>query len=149
MPNINSSGIACGLWEPVTKGTKLEYAIVTPKANYIAAYGYGQTAWESSQKITPEKERPQKMHNVVVKSEKDLDRLIASHPTLAALPVDAQARKEVAKLSPKNPEVCLRHSVLRRVVQCNQFEATFSMACQLTTGERCTATRSSCKHGEW
>ena len=46
MPNINSSGIACGLWEPVTKGTKLEDAIVTPKATYIAADGYGKNVWE-------------------------------------------------------------------------------------------------------
>ena len=42
------------------------------------------------------------MQHAVVKSEKDLDQLLASHPTLAALPSDAHARKEVAKLSPKS-----------------------------------------------
>ena len=100
MPIINSSGIACGLWEPVTKGTKLEDAIVRPKATYIAADGYGTTAWEALQDVAPRKTKS--TQHVVVKSEKDLDQLLARHPTLAALPSDAQARKELAKLSPKS-----------------------------------------------
>ena len=45
---------------------------------------------------------PQKMYNVVVKSEKDLDQLRASRPNLAAIPAGAQARKGLAKLSPKS-----------------------------------------------
>ena len=55
MPKINSSGIACGLCEPVTKDTKLEDAIVTPKATYIAADGYGKNVWEALQKVTTKK----------------------------------------------------------------------------------------------
>ena len=86
MPDSNSTGTACGLREPVAKGTTLEDVIVTPKANDIAADGYGWNAWESLQKITPKKDRPQKIHSVVVKYEKNLDQLLASHPTLAALP---------------------------------------------------------------
>ena len=98
-PNINSSGIACGLWEPVTKGKEIEDAIVTPKAKYIASDGYGRNVWEPSQKVMQKKNRPQRMQNVVVKSEKDLVQLLACHPTLAALPAAAQARKGLAKLS--------------------------------------------------
>ena len=52
----------------MTKSTTLEDAIVTPKANYIAADGYGRNVWDSSQKVTPKK--AQRMQNVVVKSEK-------------------------------------------------------------------------------
>ena len=78
----------------------LEDAIVRPKATYIAADGYGKTAWEALQKVAPKKTK--NVQHVVFKSEKGLDQLLASHPTLAALPSDAHARKELAKLSPKS-----------------------------------------------
>ena len=88
MPNMNSSGIACGLWEPVTQGTKLKDAIVTPEATHIAADGSGKNVREALQKVTPKKAK--RMQNVVVKPGKDVDQLPASHPTLAALPLDPQ-----------------------------------------------------------
>ena len=100
MPNINSSGIACGLRKLMTKGTKLEDAIVTPEATHIAADGYGKNVWEALQKVTPKKAK--RMQHVADKSEKDLNQLLASHPNLAALPSDAQARRELANLSPKS-----------------------------------------------
>ena len=59
-----------------------------------------KNVWEALQKDTPKKAK--RMQHVVVKSEKYLDQLLASHPTWAALPSDAQARKGVAKLSLKS-----------------------------------------------
>ena len=133
MPNVNSAGIACGLQEPVTKGTKLEDAIVTPKATYIAADGYGKNVREALQKVATKK--PKRMQHVVVKSEKDLDQLLASHPTLAALPSDAQARKTNRQAVAEESEVRICDDGLRRVAQRSQSEKAFPMACKSVEDE--------------
>ena len=50
------------------------------------------------------KVQPKKTHhevNTTVKSEADLDKLLATHPTIASLPSDEMAKQELAALSPK------------------------------------------------
>ena len=116
MPNINSSGIACGLWEPVTKGTTLEDAIVRPKATYIAADGYGKTAWEALQSVAPRKTRS--TQHVVVKSE-DLDQLLARASDFGRSPIICSSPQGIRRVAAKESEVRICDDGLWRVTQCS------------------------------
>ena len=138
----------------VKVGTKLEDAIAQPRAKYLATDGHGRNVWEDLQKITPKKKKKkkkksQKMSNVVAKSEKDLDRRPANHPKLAALPSDAQPRKELAKLSPKIRKYACVMMDPGASHKCRQYEEALPMACKLTAREHYTTQRRLCKHREW
>ena len=59
--------------------------------------------WPDAQlgpKVVPNKNSP--MGPVKISSEKDLDRLLQSHPTIAALPSDNKAKAELQNLAPKS-----------------------------------------------
>ena len=61
------------------------------------------TRWSDAQlgpKVVPKKNSP--IGPVKLSTEKDLDRLLQSHPTIAALPSDNKAKAELQNLAPKS-----------------------------------------------